>query len=43
MKIIGVKGASSTSAAPAAWSPGGTTALIRSPVIRLPTWSWVCR
>jgi hypothetical protein len=42
MKIIGVLGAVRVSAAAQASRPGESDAASRSPVARLPIWSWVC-
>ena len=43
MNSIGVNGEVSSSAAPTPSSPVDSVAPSRSPVARLPTWSWFCR
>ncbi len=43
MNTIGVNGEQNRIAAPQATRPGVSVAACRSPVARLPTWSWFCR
>ena len=43
MNTIGVNGEQNSSAAPQASRPGETVADSRSPVARLPIWSWFWR
>ena len=43
MNSIGVYGEHSTIAAPQSMRPAEIVAVMRSPVARLPIWSWFCR
>ena len=43
MNSIGVNGPLSSSAAPQASRPGERVSVSRSPMARLPIWSWFCR